>query len=186
MIPHSSDRDPSRKARIAGWFSGLTIDSFVITSPETRFVDPGVTPYNCIAHAAGVSDRWWWPDDPLAFWPPDAPSETTLDSFIRAFASLGYHHCEDPILDPQFEKIAIYVDKDGSPTHAAIQLENGRWSSKLGEWEDIMHDYGALTGDSGDEYGRIAVIMRREKRPRSPNRIIRALKRILLAMRGPF
>jgi len=38
-----------------------------------------------------------------------------------------------------FEKVAIYVDEDGSLTHAARQFDNGSWTSKLGSWQDIEH-----------------------------------------------
>ena len=31
-------------------------------------------------------------------------------------------------LEPGFEKIALYADNSGKPTHAARQLDNGRWT----------------------------------------------------------
>jgi hypothetical protein len=44
-------------------------------------------------------------------------------------------------------------------THAARQLPNGKWTSKLGKGEDIEHD----TPDdvSGGIYGEVVEIMRR-------------------------
>jgi hypothetical protein len=58
------------------------------------------------------------------------------------------------------EKIAIFADATGSPTHAARQLTSGRWTSKLGEAEDIEHELRAIEGDI---YGTVVAIL---KRPR--------------------
>ena len=69
--------------------------------------------------------------------------------------------CSDSSLEAGYEKIAIYV-KDGIPTHAARQLGDGRWTSKLGKYEDIEHDsLDALNGDGYGEYGRVALFMSR-------------------------
>ena len=91
------------------------------------------------------------------YWPDGVPAELTLDAFVKAFATLGYSPCRNAQAEPGYEKIAIYV-KPGIPTHAARQLQNGRWTSKLGDWERIQHDIDAL---EGNEYGEIAQIMRR-------------------------
>jgi len=45
----------------------------------------------------------------------------------------------DPSIEPGFEKIVIYVDDADVPTHAARSLQNGMWTSKLGDEEDIEH-----------------------------------------------
>jgi hypothetical protein len=50
-----------------------------------------------------------------------------------------------------------------SPLYAARQLPNGRWTSKLGEWEDIEH---ALHDLTGMVYGSVVLVM---KRPRTAN-----------------
>ena len=42
-------------------------------------------------------------------------------------------------MEAGFEKIAFYAAPDDTPTHVARQLPNGRWTSKLGSWEDIEH-----------------------------------------------
>ncbi len=55
----------------------------------------------------------------------------------------------------------ISDSKDGVPTHAARQMTNGRWTSKLGAWEIIEHDFDAL---EGAEYGQIVEILRRRRR----------------------
>ncbi len=69
-----------------------------------------------------------------------------------------------------FEKIAIYVDTDGVPTHAARQLPDGSWTSKLGDWEDIQHQTLEALETGNDKahqelgYGKVAKIMRRASR----------------------
>jgi hypothetical protein len=37
--------------------------------------------------------------------------------------------------------------------------ENGRWMSKLGNWEDIAHQ--SLGGLEDDQYGRVVRVLRR-------------------------
>jgi hypothetical protein len=97
--------------------------------------------YNCIAWAAGKTNAPWWPIDlhPY-FWPPGlSKGVETLDNFLRAFETEGYVACVDASIEPGFEKIAIYVDDNDVPTHAARSLQNGMWTSKLGDEEDIEH-----------------------------------------------
>lgn len=147
---------PNSKLAIQAAFPKLRLDSFEITGND----DPD---YNCIAWAAGDTSRNWWPLPPGiavpptgSFWPDGAANDDTLDAFIQAFGTLGYVPCDSPDLEPGFEKVAIYVKSD-IPTHAARQLSNGRWTSKLGRSERIEHDFDALEGAI---YGQIAQIMK--------------------------
>jgi hypothetical protein len=78
------------------------------------------------------------------------------------FSSLGYAPCSAAALEPGYDKIAIFTSADGTPTHAARQLSSGRWTSKLGNWEDIEHDLEDLCGDI---YGSVAQVMRRQPSP---------------------
>ncbi len=71
--------------------------------------------------------------------------------------ALGYEECEDGSHEPGFEKIALYA-KDAEPTHAARQLPDGRWTSKLGKLEDIAH---SLEGLAECLYGEIVLFMKR-------------------------
>jgi hypothetical protein len=116
--------------------------------------------YNCIAWAAGDIAKWWWPGPNLEveYWPAGVPHVETLEAFQAAFASLGYLVCADVGLEPGFEKIAIFASDSNQPKHAARQLPNGRWTSKLGNLEDIEH---ALRDLDGTEYGSVQVIMKR-------------------------
>jgi hypothetical protein len=144
------------------WFPGLAVDpGFEVTSPSD-------TRYNCIAWAADDTSRWWWPvpGQPVtragSYWPPGIQPTGTLADFRAAFETLGYQVCADASLEEGFEKVAIYVDAAAEPTHAARQLPDGSWTSKLGRAPDITHtDLDGVGGTDG--YGRVALIMRRER-----------------------
>lgn len=143
-------------------FPYLKREEYQVTSCET-------SKYNGIAHAAGKSDKWWWPDDPPSYWPPGIAKNETLENFILAYGTEGYVKCDhlNSQLEPGIEKVAIYVDKYGAPTHAARQLADGSWTSKLGEWEDIQHKTLEAIEDKdglGLGYGKVAVILSRERR----------------------
>jgi hypothetical protein len=134
-------------------FPKLHPGSFQITSPP----DPI---YNCIAWAAEDPNEWWWPlaNPSEGHWPGGVPRERTLNAFRAAFATLGYTETLGEELEVGFQKIALFADASGIPTHAARQLMNGRWTSKLGQAEDIEHDLHDLEGDI---YGMVVVIMKR-------------------------
>ncbi len=125
---------------------------FLLTSPETPA-------YNCIAWAAGDDSRWWWPGQGgFAYWPEGIRAKEDLETFISLFESFGYQRCDNPTPKKGVEKVAIFVDANNNPTHAARQLANGRWTSKLGKWEDIEH---TLFGLESGHYGNAAVFFER-------------------------
>lgn len=133
-------------------FHGLSESAFQVTSPATR-------DYNCIAWAANDTSRWWWPDpdNDAVYWPPGVAMEETVDAFVAAFATTGYVACSNEDVEPGFEKVALFA-KGGLPKHAARQLPNGRWTSKLGPREDIEHDLHAV---SGGLYGAVVLFLKR-------------------------
>lgn len=136
-----------------------------LNSDNHRLASPVDGSYNCIAYAANDTTSWWWPTEkPIGgiYWPPDAPREETLEAFKIVFEGLGYTQCLDGTLEPGIEKIAVYVNRDGTPTHAARQLQTGEWVSKLGENVDIEHSYpDAVGGYEKQGYGRVAFFMAR-------------------------
>jgi len=121
--------------------------------------------YNCIAFAAGRTDVFWWAD-PFApplddYWPQGIPREETIEAFIELYRTFGYAPCDltdDGSLEPGYEKIALYAEGT-IPTHAAKQLPDGRWCSKLGLYEDIKHDNQACL--NGPCYGCPVRFLRR-------------------------
>lgn len=136
-------------------FPGLRDSRWQITSPQTPR-------YNCIGWAAGEETRWWWPDRMgLGFWPQSVPREETLDAFVSVFQSIGFEVCDSDELEAGIEKVAIYC-RENVPKHAARQLDDGQWSSKLGPLEDIRHELASLTGAT---YGTVAVILMRQRQP---------------------
>jgi hypothetical protein len=136
-------------------FPRLADHGFEVTSPED-------ISYNCIAFAAGDSTRWWWPgviQTPLGgyYW-PGSDLDATLSVFESVFAALGYEKCDNPEYEPGIEKVAIYT-VGREVKHAARQLSDGTWTSKLGALEDIRHN--AVDGICCPLYGDVALIMRR-------------------------
>lgn len=143
------------KAILEAKFPNLTQAGYALTSEA----DPR---YNCIAWAADDKAFWWEPvKSPGFYWPPGASMSSTLQAYIEAYSLQGYQPCSDPGLEQGFEKIAIFI-KNSFPSHAAKQLESGAWSSKLGKFVDIRHNL--LSGVEGDEYGKVAQIMKRSTR----------------------
>ena len=113
--------------------------------------------YNCIAFAVGDEVQCWWPSDD-GYWPEGVVREETLDAFVAAFATREYADCDSGEFEPGFEKIALYAVGD-IPTHAARQLGDGIWVSKLGALEDIQH--ATLLELEGAAYGQVVCFLRR-------------------------
>lgn len=138
---------------------------YEITSAETLDGD-----YNCIAWAAGRCDNAWWPMMGLTsyFWPlPVTSNAETVEIFIEAFReTLGYQNCDNPRLEPNVEKVAIFA-VNNVVTHMARQLQDGRWTSKCGDWEDITHDLEAVSCGSNPGYGKVACILARPREQQS-------------------
>ncbi|MBV6519051.1 MAG: hypothetical protein DYG84_08245 [Candidatus Brocadia sp. AMX3] len=137
-------------------FPNLRVSGYSITSP--------VTPeYNCIAWAAGETESWWEPDPlSLYYWPSNTPRQYTAEAYKKAYEKIGYAVCNNPAYEEGFEKIAVYVDSHGKPTHAARQLSAGIWTSKLGSLEDIEHV--TLDDLTGFSYGIVGFIMKRQRK----------------------
>lgn len=152
------------EAQIIAAFPGLKDDpDFKITSPS----DPN---YNCIAWAYHYNNRWMWPGgveekvmDGFHYWPDGIEDSTDVAAFIEAFRKTGYEICEDYGFEEGFRKIALYVKQGSSEcTHAARQLNNGKWTSKLGDYHDIQH--GTPYTLEGRVYGVVHCIMKRDYR----------------------
>jgi hypothetical protein len=121
----------------------LTADNYRITSPASW-------EYNCIAWAVGLATAWWWPA-PGRYWPPDVPHEETIEAFVAALATQRFLPCPTAAMEAGLEKIALYA-LEGVPTHAARQLLDGWWTSKLGPSFDIEHADPEVV--AGGVYGR--------------------------------
>src|SRR5208337_2949018 len=137
---------------IQQWFPSLSPDDFEITSPE----DPA---YNCIAWAAGKTDRWWQAVRAAGYyWPDDLPWDDRIDTLVRVFESVGFEVCDSDVVEPGYEKVAIYGQGD-EYLHAARLLQSGKWTSKLGAYKDIEHNN--LQGLTSDVYGSVVKLLRK-------------------------
>ena len=145
---------PEYDAKIETIFPKLNRGKYKITSPS----DIG---YNCIAWAVEINSEWWWPD-PFSqyFWPEEVQRVCTTEVFIEAYSLYGYQVCDSPKFEPRFEKIAIYTDSQGTPKHASRQIDEERWTSKLGSEYDLTHP---LDGLDGNNYGIPTIFMKRAK-----------------------
>jgi hypothetical protein len=147
--------------QIESQFPAAATDGYILTSAE----DPN---YNCIAWANGDDDIWWWPtphEITGVYWPESAPIEATVGAFVIAYSTCGWVECgTNGSLEAGFEKLALYVDKQQTVLHAARQLHDGNWTSKLGPYKDIGHTSPAALESSpaGDsKYGVVAMYMKR-------------------------
>jgi hypothetical protein len=122
------------------------------------------TRYNCYAFAAGDNTQRWEPDPAQQYyWPPTVPREYTVPAFIQAYRTCRYEVCGDGLQERGYEKIAIYADGSGIVRHAARQISDGRWLSKLGDAEDIIHE--APQSLASPIYGQPVCYLRRPKPP---------------------
>ncbi len=154
-------RTEERKNQIISLFQRLRDDkNFKLTSKSD-------SSYNCIAWAYGIDNRWMWPNtgehpflDGVHYWPDDSVMEPTIENFINAFKLKGYERCDNGDFEEGYQKVALYA-KPGSDecTHAARQLRNGFWTSKLGEIEDIQH--GTAYSIENQGYGEVRCFMKR-------------------------
>lgn len=144
----------------------MAVPDWIIQTFPYAVIDPAdpISPkdgeYNCIAYAAGDTTQWW-DDTPWRYWPPGVPKDWSLAGLHTLFASLGYVPCGDKDqLEPGFEKVVFYTQDNGDFQHAAWQRADGRWKSKLGRGEDVIHDDPFCLSE---EYGWPVACM---KRPR--------------------
>lgn len=131
-----------------------------------------------MAWALGTSAENWSPAPTGGYrWPGHLPRVPLISVVATLYRERGYEECEDPGLEPQTEKIAIYGDSAvGEAIHVARQLPNGRWTSKLGDAADIEH--ADLEAIAGSVYGEVQLLMRR--RPASPPPIAERIARVPL------
>lgn len=126
-------------------FSRLKPENYKKTSDN----DPD---YNCVAFAVGETEKWIDPTpNKRHSWPKEVRRGFEIDVFIDFFRSSGgFTECESGALEQGFEKLALYADVWNRFRHVARLLESGKWTSKLGEWEDIEHDtLESLAGKTG-------------------------------------
>jgi hypothetical protein len=103
----------------------------------------------------------------IGFWPHGVTRKVTVQAFLQAYATRGYRLCYDNSLEEGLEKIALFGKEEGGtiiPTHAALQLSSGKWTSKLGPFEDVEHP--SVDAVNGPTYGSVVCYLSRY-RPKS-------------------
>ena len=151
------DREFRTKREIQEDFPNLTSDEFIITS-RINFR------YNCFAWAAGYDTLNMQPsNNPMYGWLTGEIGET-LDNFEKQYKYLDFERTDNDEYEEGIEKVAFYAKND-IIQHASRQMENGWWTSKLGQMgEDIAHK--TLNGLEGEEYGQIEMILKRPAKER--------------------
>lgn len=139
-------------------FPNLNASNAEVTSPRSNL-------YNCFAWAFEDDNRWWEPGSMYCYWPEGVRPEVTVCAFEEVLALHGYVSCEDGVLEEGVQKIALY-GHDGPDgivriTHAARQLADGRWTSKLGNLEDIVHNH--ADDIAGPSYGFVVAYFSRDR-----------------------
>ena len=121
--------------------------------------------YNCLAWALGDCEQNWSPTlQGGYYWPPEMVVGVPVLSVVTdVFRTQGYAECGDSALVPGAEKVALYADSLREVRHAARQLHNGWWASKMGDLADIEH--AAVDAVECELYGKVAMILCRPTFP---------------------
>lgn len=138
-----------------------TLESLLpnLSSGDYEITSEATMDYNCIAWSLEEDQKWWWPDsEEVYYWPENLPRNEELEAFIKVYEDRGYEICENHNLEQGYKKVALFADDSGIPTHAARQLPNGKWTSKLGPEVDIEH---ALNGVEGPTYGKVVKVLKK-------------------------
>ena len=127
--------------------------------------------YNCVAFALGEENSI---ADMLIFsktidLAACGLSNKNLVHTVEAYESVFTHfykfeRCDSATYEAGYTKIALYegYDEDDELNflHVAILLDNGKWKSKMGNYEDIEHE--TLEVLAGKQYGNPKIIMKRK------------------------
>ena len=114
--------------------------------------------YNCLAFALGDNSNWWEPLEQFGFyWPPGFAHDVSIETVTAIIKLHGFVVGLQPNITPLADSIAIYAKGD-EWTHFA-KFTNGKWASKIGEDNDIIHS--SLELLEGDLYGKVVTILSR-------------------------
>lgn len=128
---------------------------------DYQVLEPAGRNYNCVAHTLGITNRWI---DPVT-----GPANAPLAPMDRLYGQHGYQRL--PALDltpvPGVQKVVLYATaaRNGSisqVTHAALQLPDGTFASKLGPLALIRH--GTPQALVGPAYGAPVAVYARAVR----------------------
>lgn len=110
--------------------------------------------YNCAAWAIEIIDQW------VEFKDKNGNYDLSIDRYVQYYEEHGFSKCDNKEPEYGIIKIAIYADEKEEFTHVARQIQGGKWTSKLGDWEDVEHnDLDVLSGQS---YGKPHTFMQKK------------------------
>jgi len=113
--------------------------------------------YNCLSWAVELTDTFIDPENRCVgySWPDGAEREWTTAACRKVLAYYGYvEECDDGSFEDEYVKVAMYVDESGAPTHFARQIVDGNWTSKLGDFIDVVHhNLSCIEGNDHQHYG---------------------------------
>lgn len=139
--------------------------------PELEFQgppSPSTQNYNCVAYSLGITNQWWQPSGghPLQPGTMDQPywhvadQDDDIGVYIEQFKVEGFEICQSLSFSPDFDLIALF-DLEGEFRHVSKQLSDALWTSKFGDWEDLIHPLNPIKGIA---YGEPNNFMRRKVR----------------------
>ncbi len=132
--PLDTTRNASHRGQLA---TDRERNGFPRLGDEYEVLAPATARYNCIGWSLGDTSSW--------VWPRQAGQPATLDDFDSLYAYHGYRRVNrlDYRPDPDQDRVVLYArgreDGGADVTHAARQLRDGSWSSKLGSLPLIRH-----------------------------------------------
>jgi hypothetical protein len=153
-VTDRTEDDP--RTRLLAQLPRLADRGFTITSRATR-------DYNCVAWSLENDSQNWWPIDQGGYFWPTSATEPSLPDFEQVYGDLGYARCEHVNHVGDVDQVALYVDLSGTPGHASRRLDDGSWTSKLGDFEDIEHS--DVNGVCCDAYGETVILLCRSPLP---------------------
>lgn len=118
--------------------------------------------YNCFSWAINKPDYWRSLGGygfPELKGVDDSIFDDSVQSYVTIFGQYGFSVCQETKPEKGFVKIVLYGNDAGKWTHVARQLDNGEWTSKMGDYEDIKHiDVDCVGGGS---YGKPLIYMKK-------------------------
>jgi hypothetical protein len=127
--------------------------------------------YKCLAFACS-DERLWWEAGRYGgryYWPPDVTQSNSVAAVTQIFLSAGYEPTANREIEPEYEKVAIYVSLEDMEFSHIAKSDGRAWKSKLGKGQDIEHySFDVLEGDQGDEYGIVERVLRKRLDPGVP------------------
>jgi len=125
-------------------------------------VSPATIEYNCLSWALGINWTRYDPEPNCAgyYWLPGVEREWSLKAISKILEIHGYQICVGSDLEEGYEKVVIYIDETDTPRHFARQLPNGKWTSKLGDLNDIEHE--TLECLAVPDYGKPQLVLKRK------------------------